>query len=52
MFEITLILVGLLAGSLLTEGMVLVPFWRGLPAAKFMTCMAREDPGCFVISRL
>ena len=47
MFELTLILVGLLAGSLLTEGMVLVPFWRSLPAAKFYELHGSAGPKLF-----
>lgn len=47
MLEFTLILVGLLAASLLTEGMVLVPFWRGLPAAKFYKLHGSGGPKLF-----
>jgi len=47
MYELTLILVGLLAGSLLTEGMVLVPFWRGLPMAKFYELHGSGGPKLF-----
>lgn len=47
MFEFTLILIGLLAGSLLTEGMVLVPFWRGLPTDKFYELHGSGGPKLF-----
>ncbi len=47
MFDATLILVGLLAGSLLTEGMVLVPFWRGLPMATFYDLHGAGGPKLF-----
>ena len=47
MYELTLILVGLLAGSLLTEGMVLVPFWRGLPIEKFYELHGSGGPKLF-----
>ena len=35
MHEIAMLLAGLLAGSLLMEGLVLVPFWRALPHERF-----------------
>ena len=47
MYELALILVGLLAGSLLTEGMVLVPFWRNLPMAKFYELHGSGGPKLF-----
>ena len=47
MYELTLILVGLLAGSLLTEGMVLVPFWRSLPMDKFYELHSSAGPKLF-----
>ncbi|WP_342077111.1 DUF1772 domain-containing protein [Yoonia sp. SS1-5] len=47
MYELTLILVGLLAGSLLTEGMVLVPFWRSLPMDKFYELHGSGGPRLF-----
>lgn len=47
MHELTLILVGLLAGSLLTEGMVLVPFWRSLPVDKFYELHGSGGPKLF-----
>lgn len=36
--------VGLFAGSLLTEGAVLVPIWRGLPAEDFFRMRADVGP--------
>lgn len=47
MYELTLIFVGLLAGSLLTEGMVLVPFWRSLPMDKFYELHGSGGPKLF-----
>jgi len=47
MFELTLIFVGLLAGSLLTEGMVLVPFWRSLPTDRFYELHRSARPKLF-----
>lgn len=34
---------GLFAGAMLTEGAVLVPYWRSLPAAEFFTWYAAND---------
>ena len=47
MLEIALGLVGLLAGSLLTEGMVLVPFWRGLAVDRFYDLHGSAGPKLF-----
>jgi hypothetical protein len=47
MYEITVVLVGLLAGALLTEGMVLVPFWRKMPAEQFYDLHHLAGPRLF-----
>lgn len=47
MHEISLLLVGLLAGSLLTEGLVLVPFWRTLPTGTFYELHGPAGPRLF-----
>lgn len=35
---------GLFAGAMLTEGLVLVPYWRSLPAAQFFSWYGAEGP--------
>lgn len=47
MHEISLLFVGLLAGSLLTEGLVLVPFWRTLPSGRFYELHGPAGPRLF-----
>ena len=47
MHEIAMILVGLLAGSLLLEGLVLVPFWRTLPHKRFYELHGPTGPKLF-----
>ncbi len=47
MHELALILVGLLAGSLLTEGLVLVPYWRGLTPERFYELHEPAGPRLF-----
>lgn len=47
MHEIAMLLVGLLAGSLLTEGLVLVPFWRGLQVERFYELHGPMGPKLF-----
>jgi len=48
---ITTIMIGFYAGSLLTKGMVLVPFWRRMPPAEFYRLHKEVGPSLFAILR-
>ncbi len=44
---ITTAVIGLYAGSLLTEGMILVPFWRRMSAEEFFGGHSKMGPSLF-----
>jgi len=47
LITLTTAVIGLYAGSLLTEGMILVPFWRRLSAEEFFKGHSQMGPSLF-----